>query len=1474
MREQIESSTKSLPTIVDSSITFIYIRGLKKRLIHSASRTEKLRGNMGNSTSKKQNACGPCATDSSTCNTDHKKRRRDRQKKVRMGQKEPVGIISHPYQQENPGRYQDEGSSSDEGDHRHECDEFDDTFLEPRGLFNEDSPKYSFRHHRKQSHPHSHRHSSNNSRLSTESLTYSESAASAAVSNASLSLASKPLSSRTLGQTGKNGIESVLEVAAPKNSKKSKGLFRGRGLKPKKKIEKENVPYEKTLSFVMDETYGKSPAREIARPPRFHGAVPDLQLDSAASEPVRKEIKPTHHRNSSIFSDSKLPTIADVSYQSSITDYEGEDNNEQQRNQMSTSNILSDLREDEYNEEDSNAGHSQNSSQTGKNEDGYRQLSDSGDNASMVSREYTVTTVEADELAYPYSATKNVQGLTNIMEERENINLILDRQHASYVEGDEPVKDIDMPTANLGNLFVNLTLNETLISKYHTLDHDNEIEQNTTSKDEVLNVSKGDEQNNESSDTSISQTVSSQQIYNNKIVNLGDGPSQISSFGQSPSGDDEFAQFVLDRTIIPNESVHRHDSLDDKDDDESSMDNLIQQESDNETSSADESVDDDSLLKSSYQRADEVLSNSSFEDSKMDDSLFQNNTELVNDILSDSSDEESENNESASKYNLSANNNSTVSSKSASLNQTYEDRLGRINNTLNRTDMAIAENILDRTDMAIVVTDTGPSDDDLLHDKENQLTRKCDASSASSLRSHKNPNRKNSPFPMDSNVAPTSSKLTNILPELSHDGSEEDLLFDKIESSDMSPVETNINADVAMKAADAVMSSDIVKKKLSSVTCDHRGPEIGTMIKLVQKTKTDDVRDTHVLIAENKLVATKNRIPAFSRQVANNAAFLFDGERCPIQLKDASKVDSERLSLLQKNSARRESTLSFPDVDIAEDDSLDTIQKKLMQFRKNNIDANSSNKRSSVTIYRSKGEIRINGEWPRKILSNSVDEEVKQTGQPGNSQKVAVFERLPKRVVNEKEKELSMKKSKKLDDHLSTNSTIPQRQTPEDIVSKASTNYDDISITDLQLKYTAITPMKTKSPHIRFKKALRMFDAHHEQKESTLETRKTPPRKNASAAREDFVFTKVTSINGRLRQNSQRSLKKKRRLTSGNDTIAPRKPTLVNPLFRNPSKMEYDSMILDDNNSTASHNDSNCIDSLLDNSTENMNEEIDNEVDDMSHDQEDVTDISGPYDETDEINLSPSSLGSNRSTLSDDEIVALMKAASVETSSPSDESPIRQINGLRSAMKKSRNDRNDSNRVSWFAPTDDQALSPFKILENSLAYSPTADSVGSSSSLNAMTIDDEPPMPNKGTFKIYSPSRGSVASPLKHETSSVISPRTNNNDTSNKENEVYSVQDSIGSISPLQVYKDSAAVIPAKRVGPVAAASDFNLSPGPGRRTSSQNRKWTKHTPTKKSWRELKEEHDSRKKKLSSKKKKSAKKQRLHGSMKKTSLFL
>ena len=1584
---------------------------------------------MGNSNStskqkgKNQSFAKPSEVDSSFAHQGQgtfQKNRRRQKKKI----KEPaVGIVSHPYHQENPGQYQDEYSSSsdddNDNDHDHDHVDFDQSLIEPRGLFQQDSVRESSPSR------------NSRSRFSMDSLAYS--ADSAAVrtfgSETTNCIGIGPVSDDPSTGSGaiSNSSKSTSTVTSvptksktSKASKKKKGLFR---LKQHKKTQSP-VPYEKSLSFVMDKAYGKSPARQEVRPAQQKLIPNEYQASHS------------HHRNRSLF-DGRLPTIADVSYQSSTGgDYSPDENKSSQSKKLSTSNILGDLVEDEY-EEECDSIHQQQHSQDDK---------ENSNDASMVSQEYTVTTVEADELAYPYSVTKNVKNLTNI-------KLMLDQQHASYVEGEELVEDIDdMPTTNLGNLFanVNLTLNmsDTMNkSKYQTLDrssHDNETEENESG----VNVNMEGNKHREVHETSPGQAGSVQQTSLDLTVDVhaesidhssvaGNSKKSLSdqdSLNQNNTGDedadDSFDRFVLDRTVSKRDSGN---NFNDSDDGEEQNDPSVNEEKSDildqngakdtmevlSDSSLEESENDESIFHKNPEEINDVLSESSADDSKMDESLFQTSSGDYQSVLSESSAEDSRIDDSV--YQNKENDAASVSSHSTTEDQTNEDLLNHSDsnfqdNSLNRTDMAIQENVLDRTDMAIVLRDVdtnmemldtfnGQDEDDEV--SASTLLAECNASpesnsastqSTAPVQKKEGANREHSPFPtMESNAVPTSSALTNLLPKLSHDDTddEDDLYFQQKEATSLKEGEDEVHVEPIsdIKPVNAVTLPH--PKMENSIGNPYRGPEIGTVIQLhaVKKEPKMDNKAGEMPTTVPLIETQNGSKQAFSRQVAKNGAFLFNGKRNPSQPKDISKVDNQRLSMLQvEKEDRRTSSLSFSAVDISEDDSLETIQKKLMQFKIENKKANTTSRQSSVSISRSIGEIRINGErsTSRRALAKNTQatthpfpvykEPVPVTNSsvphiPESSQSVPLTLVSSTTMVDQDtKKSFAGSKRNRLDAHLSSHDDSPRTKSEEnsqsDLVSKDSTNYDDISISDLHKKYSAITPMKTKSPHIRFKKALRMFDAHHEKSKVTSEPRKTPPRKNASAAKEDFVFSKVTSIDGRLRQNSQRSLtsidgrlrqnsqrslKKKRRLTSGNDAIAPRKPTLVNPLFRNLTKTDDISDEVVDDSSVESLKGSACLDSSnfdhLEEENVDKSQEVEafhdnrerGDIDDSSDEVDDDSSVeslkgsacldlsrevevfddehetgiivvdeenntSVPYDENDELDLSSSSSTSNRSSLSIGEIASLINSAHTEISGTSFESPVRQLTGLRSAMKKSCGDRNENNRVSWFAGADNEAQSPLETFQNRLAYSPNADSVGTGSSqspprpisqaVNAVVNprDQKPKIHNepmrtgtKRTCIVYSPTHDSLdssspqmATPIvtREPTSPTLT--TDHDITSSKENEVPSMKGSPESISPMQTFRENASVIPSKREGP-AGTSELNLSPGPGRRTPSQNRKWTntpstnsptKKSSVKKSWRDLKADHDAKKKKkVSSKKKKQAKKKRLSG-ISKTTLFL
>jgi len=175
-------------------------------------------------------------------------------------------------------------------------------------------------------------------------------------------------------------------------------------------------------------------------------------------------------------------------------------------------------------------------------------------------------------------------------------------------------------------------------------------------------------------------------------------------------------------------------------------------------------------------------------------------------------------------------------------------------------------------------------------------------------------------------------------------------------------------------------------------------------------------------------------------------------------------------------------------------------------------------------------------------------------------------------------------------------------------------------------RYSAITPMKTNSPYIRFKKAIRRFSNASDAPPLPHQARKTPPKKNAST--ESFVFSKVTEFNGRLRKNISRSLKKKRRHTSGRDVIAPRRPKLVNPLFRKVETTVEVEELIEESDFGATTDDNDVSIEEDEESSFNTPEKV-NAPDDCDKAEDHVgafdNAIGSPYDEADELDIaSPS----------------------------------------------------------------------------------------------------------------------------------------------------------------------------------------------------------------------------------------------------------
>lgn len=1345
---------------------------------------------------------------------------------------EPLGIISHPYQQENPDVYNHESSSDD-----------DDNYLRPRGLFHENvAPPDAL-----------HPAGKGRSVQSTGSLAYSE-------STASVSSRQKDTISNGSGKA-KSGTK--------------KGLFARLQMK-NLSVQKEKIPFEQSLEYAKSQFYGESQEEDDFSDVDEDDDVYDGEQDifSNGSKPSSRHKqrnsfppRPYHTRhgsmngghNLSVFMDEKrLPTIPDVSYQSSTADYEEEDD------VQDVSNLLGDLVEHDYQEEET----------------------------SMFSKEYTVQTEEAKDLPSSYSDVKNECDRSTENEYIRAMNSMLDKQHASYVDGQEPLQDITMPRQNLGNLFanVNLTLNDTLNgSKYKSLDESH-------ASDDIDDDARFD-------------TVDKQDKLRTKDVlqesNVEGDDSYSGALGTDYTGSKDQVSI---KSKADNSGAKANDERDEGD-----LPTKTQSIDDPNKSSFDDSNYDDSICNSNHREISDVLSESTVDRSKADGSLFQGNNACLDDELSASS-EEDDNILDCTEYDI-----------------------------LNRTDMTIrhsltVKNMSNEANLKMLgILEDEDSSEESASKMLEQLQLNQDYTTVVTNfdeQNHHREERRSSPYPEVNVMAPTTSSAVNMLPTLNSieedEDDEKDLIFGhstQLQMKDQMVSNTDNHGCV----------TDQKKENVPKITenngINYKGPEIGTVIQLIKVARngriiqddsaTDTVRE--VSSTNRKKAAVK---VAYSRQVAKNSVFLFSDQNVRReQPRETSKVDQDRLTLLKKEMDLSEEPLSSEaSCQITSCDSLESIMEKLKLMKVENRKAFITKRNDpSVTISKTNGDLRIcaiskplgisrplpttftaedeNNDHLNQItlqLENDSSIEISIKSPKTTLSSVGGSKRWEDEAVCNNESFMSTKNNK-LDSRLSDCHGNSSRTHMKEIDDESghSIYSEDISITELQHRHSAITPMKNpKSPYIRFKKAMRMFGKNDTKSSTLKQPRKTPPKRNASATKDDIVVTKAT----------QNSTKKKRRLTSGIDAIAPRKPTLTNPMFRIMSCQNEKDCELEDKPLDSFSDHANITGSMPDLSGQNNI---------MSTTETDGAPVNpdSPYDERDELYLGAENKHEKNSQMAafsaDDGIHNIEKAPSAATTdninSPLSESSAgddfddilkassmdspstgtsfddfeqvlhdspsnsthnshqslphgEEPTGLRSAIKKSRGDRDGNattNRVSWFGgiPSSESPETDSKLnrrLESSFEESHNVDA----------TMDKAPPKRNRmSSFQVYSPARDSLAShsPPIVFSKSVKAPvnPTQMNTHSPFEHASTAHEESVASFSPVlgnNAHAGSSSFLP-KREAAVANGGAV-LSPVTGRRTPSQNKKWTVGMTPTKNWRQLKAEQDAKKKSSNKKKKK------------------
>lgn len=1355
--------------------------------------------------------------------------KRRQRNSVHFKAQEPLGIISHPYQQENPNEY-DHETSSDEDDH----------YIQPRGLFKENvSPRDVLP-----------QQENSRSTLSMGSLAYSE------------STASVPSQQKHISNHGS------ISLSEKSKSEAKKGLF-ARLQKKKRSVREEEIPFEQSLEYAKSKFYGESQEEDdFSDEEEFDDLGGEETFSNGSKHSYRNQPRnsfpprPYHTRhgsmngghNISVFMDEKrLPTIPDVSYQSSTADYE-----EAEDDVQDVSNLLGDLVEHDYQEEET----------------------------SMLSKEYTVETEEAKDLPNSYSEVKNESDRSNGTEYIKTMNSMLDKQHASYVEGQEPLQEIEMPRQNLGTLFasVNLTLNDTMNgSKYKSLDdshtsnvlEDSAVVDSFYKNDQTL-VNNKLQESKDDSFHSQHLTNTSNQVHVETTANEK-YPHEELVDGASNSVHSEMPSCEL--------SVSRKEAINDKPDllhNAQIADNLNQK-------SAEESSIDDSICNSKRGEISDILSESTVDRSKTDWSLFQGNNACINDELSESSEEE-ENILDCTGYDV-----------------------------LNRTDMTIRHSLAAKSmsnDANFKILDEMADEESseesagkILEDFNRESTT---VATDSGKQNYDREERQPSPYPEIDVNAPTTSSAVNMLPALAHnDEDEEDLTFGYKSRN-------QVEDQVVFTGTQGHDRVDVKKVKMSTFLekrgNEYKGPEIGTVIELIKLVRNDvvvqdnfpndDFRDSSA--SSLKKVARK---VAYSRQAAKNAVFLFSDQNVRReQPRGTSKVDQERLTLLSKEmDVSKEVLLTEVPHRITSSDSVESIMEKLKLIQFENRKAFSSKRNQpSVQISKTDGELRVDGiSRPQSSISLtkevkddhidditsqlennlSIESSVRSTGK--TESRIGGSKRPGDDAISKEESFTSTKKNK-TDSQLSVSHgtccdiNLTQMQDYDDGESGHSVTSDDISISELQNRHSAITPMKNpKSPYIRFKKAMRMFGKNESKPSNSKQTRKTPPKRNASATKDEIIVIKKKSGDMRSGNDTQNSAIKKRRLTSGIDVIAPSKPTLINQMFR---KEAFNSEI-------ANNLEDKPLDSYIDQSS--MDGHICSDWVQNNHkvmttepDASQVVQPDSPYDEKDELHFaatntddrnSPKSASSAHDDFDDILKASSMESPSISTSiddfeqvlhnsldhsankSPQSSLDNEEPSGLRSAIKQKRGDRNTSNRVSWFggipsgSPETESNLN--RRLENCFEQSPDVETTRDDKASSIRT--------RMSSFQIYSPARESLAShspPIIFSKSikAPVNPTQMNMHSPCFEPEAHAAtnEESVASFSPVlgNGTCDRSATLPSKREAAMENGG-IVLSPVTGRRTPSQNKKWTTGMTPTKNWRQLKAEQDAKKKNSNKKRK-------------------
>ena len=818
--------------------------------------------------------------------------------------------------------------------------------------------------------------------------------------------------------------------------------------------------------------------------------VEDQDSDDSADYGHFQEDETSHHsillserlqQEYRLHDNGKLPTILDESYQSSTLNTSVDN---AQDKSVNLTNLLDGPEQDEGMEEEEDP-HLQVDDAVGE-ERWEEQKSPENERVVCGTPSYSVVTEEAYDLKSRFSScTKsiNYNGYMSDQDYNQNydkehdgldinesnytakLNSLLDKGHASYDAEGEQLGDIQTPMVRLGDLFGDITLNN---SKYHNLD--------------------------------------TPESYSSRI-NLHQHGSEDTSCGDGESNPNMSTLDILHETL---------------DEDEVSPCQILK-------------ACHDGPVGSSFAAIPE------HEDNQSDGS-----SETVN--YSPNNDEKN-----VSQCSEGINVEWRVSDLSS---QVKTNSQAKANNDSNTDGIEIVstnkERVQQTPNLSLFAAATRPTDTRT----DQGLSENSSTISMSKCEDEKE-ERKRTPVPpitavMDKSTTPSQ---VNLLPPLCHEKELNESSAQAEEIHRATSINGSVEDQVSKNLSKCVNELNITEIEVNKTEFIHHqekdedteDSQIGTIIKIskpssailasedplldtslvAMKEKKSDVDDA---VKENDIIELCEK-DAFTKDAITNANFLFANGPMRIQRKTkiVSKIDEQRIALMRIKEARKAihsiGTMRSDPLKLLHDAKLELDKEKKLRSSK------SRNGKSTVFQIQKAVELRVEkdvlqiqkpaelrvekdtgglGPLFKKIgETNSPDESTSKQSSSVNFVKNVTLKKTEKdeeknlRDISIKSPEQEVNKEIKNDDM--SESSPETRDSLEDIL-------EGISPSDLQKRYSAITPMKSFSPFVRFKKAIRLFENEGNTRSVSskqhINQKKIRPKKKTPVKKKNQLATK------------------------------------------------------------------------------------------------------------------------------------------------------------------------------------------------------------------------------------------------------------------------------------------------------------------------------------------------------------------------------